>query len=295
MTVSTTAPVQRTCIEGETTSATAEPGSDGAGAVSAPEEAIRPPRWSRAPLLFVVPAYNERENLPRLFADLESRASLFPTGSRLIIVDDGSEDGTAEFVDGYSGKLPAELLRLGRNQGPGAAFRAGFTAALDGASDDAMVVTLEADTTSDLDVLPAMLDRAGAGAELVLASVHGGGQMIAVGRMRRVLSVGAGYAVRRALGLDARTVSSFFRVYRVSLLRRGICRYGDSMITESGFACKAELLAKLTAIGAHVEEVPVDLDASRRIGESKMPVGQTMLGYWRLMVRMRLERESTPT
>ena len=116
--------------------------------------------------------------------------------------------------------------------------------------------------------------------------------MIAVSRHRRLLSAGAGYVVRRALGLDARTVSSFFRVYRVTLLRRGFDRYGDAMITESGFACKAEILAKLAAMGAKVEEVPVDLDASRRIGESRMPVIGTMLGYWRLMTRMRLERES---
>ena len=267
-----------------------EPGA----AVDTPAATVARTRFERtAPLLFVVPAFNEQENLPRLLRDLETRPLLFPAGSRLIVVDDGSEDGTAALVESYRGPLPVELVRLGRNQGPGAAFRAGFAAALDGAPDDAMVVTIEADTTSDLDVLPEMLSRADAGAELVLASVHGGGQMIAVSRHRRLLSAGAGYVVRRALGLDARTVSSFFRVYRVTLLRRGVSRYGDSMITESGFACKAELLAKLAALGARVEEVPVDLDASRRIGESRMPVMGTMLGYWRLMTRMRLERESS--
>ena len=255
--------------------------------------AVRAPSSCTAPLLFVVPAFNEEENLPRLIRDLEARPLLFPPGSRLIIVDDGSEDGTADLIESYGGPLPVELVRLGQNQGPGAAFRAGFAAALEGAPDEALVVTIEADTTSDLDVLPVMLGRVDAGAELVLASVHGGGQMIAVSRHRRLLSIGAGYVVRRALGLDARTVSSFFRVYRVTLLRRGLGRYGDAMITESGFACKAELLAKLAAMGARVEEVPVDLDASRRIGESRMPVIGTMLGYWRLMLRMRLERESS--
>jgi dolichol-phosphate mannosyltransferase len=273
--------------------ATAAPGEPSAAADVPVDAAVRTPSVRTAPLLFVVPAFNEEENLPRLIRDLEARPLLFPSGSRLIVVDDGSEDGTAALIESYRGPLPVELVRLGRNQGPGAAFRAGFAAALDGAPDQAMVVTIEADTTSDLDVLPLMLSRADAGAELVLASVHGGGQMIAVSRHRRLLSAGAGYVVRRALGLDARTVSSFFRVYRVTLLRRGLSRYGDAMITESGFACKAELLAKLAALGARIEEVPVDLDASRRIGESRMPVMGTMLGYWRLMTRMRLERESS--
>jgi glycosyltransferase involved in cell wall biosynthesis len=251
-------------------------------------------RWSlpRGPLpappnIFVVPAYNEQDNITRLLVDLEARPDLFPAGSRVIVVDDGSEDETAQIVENYPGSLPVELLRLVRNQGPGGAFRAGFTAALDGAPEDALVVTLEADTTSDLDALPQMLERAVAGAELVLASVHGGGRMVNVGPCRRLLSRGAGYVVRRALGIDAQTVSSFFRVYRSSALRAGLRSYGDGLIQETGFACKAELLAKLVAIGARVEEVPVDLDAARRVGKSKMPVLQTVAGYGRLCVRRR--------
>jgi dolichol-phosphate mannosyltransferase len=243
-----------------------------------------------APTMFVVPAFNEAENLPRLLRDLEGRPDLFADGSRVIIVDDGSTDGTAEIAEAYVGRLPLHVVRLGVNQGPGAAFNAGFEAALSACPDEALVVTLEADTTSDLNVLPGMLDRARTDADLVLASVHGGGRMINVGFVRRTLSRGAGTVVRMGLGLDARTVSSFFRVYRASILRTGYARYGNGLIRERGFACKAELLAKLTAIGARVEEIPVDLDASRRIGESKMQVGETLVGYWRLILRSKLSR-----
>jgi dolichol-phosphate mannosyltransferase len=245
-----------------------------------------------APVIFVVPAYNEAANLPRLFADLECRPNLFSDGSHLIVVDDGSEDATAELVRSYSGVLRIELVSLESNQGPGAAFRAGFARALAGCPEDAFVVTLEADTTSDLDALPAMLERATSGAELVLASVHGGGRMLNVSPVRRLLSVGAGVVVRLALGLDARTVSSFFRVYRVSVLRRAVARYGDDLIQEPGFACMAEVLAKIAALGARVEEVPVDLDATKRVGTSRMKVGPTLRGYWRLMRRGRVGNES---
>jgi dolichol-phosphate mannosyltransferase len=248
-----------------------------------------------APNIFVVPAYNERENITRLLADIESRPALYANaGSRVIVVDDGSEDGTADVVAHYAGALPVEILRLGENQGPGSAFRAGFAAALaDAEEEEAFVVTLEADTTSDLDALPAMLACAHAGAELVLADVHGGGRMLNVSPLRRVLSRGAGWLIRRALGVQPHTVSSFFRVYRASLLRTASSHYGDRLIRERGFVCKAELLAKLAAIGARIEEVPVDLDGSRRIGPSKMPVFKTLVGYWRLLVRqgLRLERE----
>lgn len=244
-----------------------------------------------APTLFVIPAFNEIDNLPRLLGDLEARPALFGEGSRIIVVDDGSTDGTPEFAERYSGSVPLEVIRLGTNQGPGAAFRAGFAAAVASSHDEALVVTLEADTTSDLDVLPTMLQSAREDAELVLASVHGGGRMLNVGFLRRTLSRGAGAVVRMALGVDARTVSSFFRVYRVSLLRAAHSHFGDDLIRERGFACKAELLAKLVDLGAVVHEVPVDLDASRRIGESKMRVGETLAGYWRLVARSRFMRD----
>jgi dolichol-phosphate mannosyltransferase len=128
-----------------------------------------------------------------------------------------------------------------------------------------------------------MLQRAAAGAELVLADWR----MMNVGAVRRALSYSAGFVVRRALGLEAKTVSSFFRVYHASALRRGFERYGDEFVRETGFACKAEILVKLSALGVSVEEVPVSLDWSRRMGKSKMPVFKTMVAYWRMLLRLR--------
>ena len=81
---------------------------------------------SRPQLLFVIPAFNEEENLPNLFADLAQTSDLLGEGSRIFIVDDGSADDTSALVEAYSGPLPVELVRLEVNQGPGAAFRTGF-------------------------------------------------------------------------------------------------------------------------------------------------------------------------
>jgi dolichol-phosphate mannosyltransferase len=241
-----------------------------------------------APCVFVIPAYNEEENIVRLLDDLASRPELLPSRSRVIVVDDGSQDATVALVRAYDAPFELELVELGRNQGPGAAFRAGFAVALDRCDDDARIVTLEADTTSDLDALPEMLERADDGADLVLADWR----MENVSRRRRVLSAGAGWVVRHALGLEAKTVSSFFRVYRSSALRAASHHYGDRFIQEPGFACKAEILAKLSALDARVAEVVVALDWDRRRGESKMPVLRTMLAYWRMMFRTRATQGS---
>jgi len=142
-------------------------------------------------------------------------------------------------------------------------------------------VTLEADGTGDLEALPRMLAAAAGGADVVLADW----KMQNVSAHRRFCSSAAGFVVRHALGINAKTVSSFFRVYRASTLRAAFDLHGDNLIRESGFACKAEILAKLAGMGANIVEEPVALDWSRRNGESKMPVVKTMLAYWRMLFR----------
>ena len=234
--------------------------------------------------VFVIPAFNEEENLPRLLHDLEERPMLW-SGGHVILVDDGSSDDTVAVAQAYDGPVPLILVRQIRNQGAGRAFDRGFRFALELCDADDLVVTLESDTTSDLDALESMLERARGGADVVLASVHAGGEMVGAGRFRESLSRAASSAVRVTAGVDARTVSSFFRVYRAAILRDAYARHGDAFIREGGFACKAEILGKLSRMDARIEEVPVDLDASRRIGESKLKVLPTMAGYTRLMAR----------
>jgi dolichol-phosphate mannosyltransferase len=234
--------------------------------------------------VFVIPAYNEEANVPRLLADLSSRPELW-RGGRVVLVDDGSTDATVEVARAHAGELPLEVLEQVPNQGPGAAFDRGFRHVLAAAHDDALVVTLESDTTSDLDALGEMLATARSGADVVLASHHDGGELVNVGAHRRFLSRAAAYAIRRTSGLDARTVSSFFRVYRAGALHAAYARYGDDLIREPGFACKAEILIKLDRLGAHIAEVPVALDWSTREGESKLRVLPTMGGYARVMAR----------
>jgi dolichol-phosphate mannosyltransferase len=238
-------------------------------------------RRSSAPLLVVIPAFNEQENLAQLFEDLEGRSELRAEALRIVIVDDGSSDLTPTLIESYDGDLPVELLRFDENQGPGAAFRAGFERVLELAPDDALVITLEADGTGDLAALPRMLAAAAGGADVVLADW----KMENVAAHRRFCSAAAGYVVRKALGIDAKTVSSFFRVYRATVLRDAFERYGNNLIREPGFACKAEILAKMAAMGARIVEEPVALDWSRRTGESKMPVLKTMVAYWRMLAR----------
>jgi dolichol-phosphate mannosyltransferase len=234
--------------------------------------------------VIVVPAFNEEANVPNLMRDLAGRPELWRDG-HIILVDDGSSDRTVEVARAHGRGLPLEVLEQVRNQGPGRAFDAGFRRALELAGEDELIITMESDTTSDLDALEGMLFVASQDADVVLASHHAAGQLANVSRHRRFLSKAASSAIRRGAGLDASTVSSFFRVYRASILRKGYAVHGENLIRERGFACKAEILIKLSRMGAQVAEVPVTLDWSRREGESKLRVLPTMAGYARLMTR----------
>src|SRR6476661_7902741 len=100
---------------------------------------------------FVIPAYNEAENIPRLMADLVPRAR--ELGARVIFVDDGSTDGTSEAIMANRQDLHLAIVRHRVNRGLGTAINSGIRAALGEADDDDAIVTLESDNTSDLDDL----------------------------------------------------------------------------------------------------------------------------------------------
>src|SRR3954465_15008384 len=108
-------------------------------------------------MYIVIPAFNERDTIPPLLDDLRARTA--GLDARVVVVDDGSTDGTAGEVERRGAGVPVRLVRHSVNQGLGAAVRSGFAAVLEEAEDDDPVVTIEADTTSDLDDLPAMLER----------------------------------------------------------------------------------------------------------------------------------------
>ncbi len=243
---------------------------------------------------FVIPAYNERENIPRLMQELAPVAR--ELGARVIFVDDGSTDGTAEAIAEHSDALHLAIVRHTVNRGLGTAINSGLRAALGESQDDDAIVMLEADNTSDLSDLPRMLERFHEGHDVVLASVYApGGRILGVAPWRLAASKAVSNAFRYAGGLrDIHTLSSLYRVYRAGTLRRAAETYGYLLVREPGFAANVELLLKLYNAGARVAEVPTVNDWSRRLGTSKMNMGPTILAYGRLMAAHLVGRIQPP-
>lgn len=243
---------------------------------------------------FVIPAYNERENIPRLLADLGPVAR--DLGARVIFVDDGSTDGTSEAIAEHSDAMHLAIVRHEVNRGLGTAINSGLRAALGESQDDDAIVTLEADNTSDLTDLPRMLEQFHNGADVVLASVYApGGRILGVAPWRLAASKSVSNVFRYTGGLrEIHTLSSLYRVYRAGTLRRAAETYGYLLVREPGFAANVELLLKLYNAGAEVSEVPTVNDWSRRLGTSKMNLRPTILAYGRLMAAHLVGRIQPP-
>jgi len=241
---------------------------------------MRPSAW------FLIPMLNEAANLPRLIESArkladESAAHFQP---RFLIVDDGSTDGTAATARQLAGGLDLAVLRHDTNLGPGRAFATGFTHLAGVLQPDDYVITMEGDNTSRPELLSEMFVRAREGYGVILASPYlYGGSIEHTTTWRVILSRVANVFVKEVLGLNGiATVSSFYRLYRGSVILNLQRCYGPGIVERAGFECMIELVLKMVYLRTTISEVPMTLDASLRAGKSKLKVLPTIVGYLRL-------------
>ncbi len=247
-------------------------------------------------IYFIIPAFNESANIPVLISSLKEWSQARNELVHLIAVDDGSTDGTAEMF-GSCRDLPVTVVRHPVNRGVHEVFRSGFRAwsELPAGRQD-LVVTLEADNTSSLEILDVMVSHARGGDDVVLASCYAaGGEVVGTNLFRRILSFCANLILRCTPGMPrVRTFSSFYRIYSGSFLTYAMQCYGARLIEESGFVCVAEMLLKFAELKARISEVPLRLDGSRRVGASKMKVLRTIRGYLMLFADAATGRLARP-
>ena len=221
----------------------------------------------------IVPCYNEEENLRRLFPDLLPRLRGLGCELELVLVDDGSKDGTFHAMGDLVKKHPfIKIFRHSKNLGLGATLRTGFSLA----SGDA-VVTLDSDMTFHPDEIPRLLAAYGPRVDCVMGSAFTG-RMQGVHPVRRLLSWGVNWIYGRLLGKNFTAVSAVFRLYRASALKA-------LKLQSNSFDINAEILYKLLASGAGVVEVPVTL-GRRAYGVSKINVQREIRNHLKMFFRI---------
>ena len=250
--------------------------------------AARPSRRAvrRPTVWLVLPAYNEAENLPRLLERVGA-AWTRRLRYRVLVVDDGSRDGTAALAAAASPRLPVEVVRHERNRGLAAAIRTGMREVSRRTAAGDIVVTMDADNSHPPELVPEMVARIDDGYDLVIASRFArGGREEGVPWRRRLLSRAASLVFRGVCPIEGvRDYTTGFRAYRAALLKRLWSMHGERLVEASAFSVMTEILLKARAVRPRILEVPLVLRYDLKDGPSKMRLGSTLRDYAGLLRR----------
>ncbi|WP_205126586.1 polyprenol monophosphomannose synthase [Nocardioides nitrophenolicus] len=214
----------------------------------------------------VVPTYNEAANL----AWIIDRVRTAQPHVDVLVVDDGSPDGTGAIADGIA-RADAQVHVLHRTSkgGLGAAYLAGFAWALDAGYD--VIGEMDADGSHQPEQLQRLL-TALRDADLVIGSRWiPGGSVVNWPWQRELLSRGGNLYVRMLLGIQVRDATAGFRLFRRSTLER--IRLEE--VRSTGYVFQTDLVTRTLRAGLTVREVPIEF-VERVRGESKMS-GQVAL------------------
>ncbi|MFH0750970.1 MAG: polyprenol monophosphomannose synthase [Chloroflexota bacterium] len=228
-------------------------------ATAAPSDPA-PPAGSGA--WVVLPTYNEAENLP----DIAAAVLATLPAAVLLVVDDGSPDGTGDLADGLAAADPrVRVLHRVAKAGLGRAYLAGFRVALDGGAE--RIIQMDADWSHDPAATPGLLAPLEAGdADLVIGSRYTkGGRVTDWGMARRFVSRGGSLFARVVLGLPANDLTGGFKAWRAVTL----AEVDFAGIHAGGYVFQVEMTYRAQRLGARVREVPITF-RDRRVGQSKM-------------------------
>ncbi len=209
----------------------------------------------------VVPTYQEADNIVSLLRCIHVSAPEV----HVVVVDDGSPDGTADLADAEGAELGnVEVLRRPRKQGLGSAYRAGFARAIAGGAD--IVITIDADFSHDPAVIPRLIEACERGADLVIGSRYvPGGRISDWPASRRALSRWGNRYATSMLGLPISDATSGYRAYRAEVVSEA----NLDRIRAGGYGFLIELAYRLADAGGKLVEVPITF-VDRKLGTSKI-------------------------
>jgi dolichol-phosphate mannosyltransferase len=211
--------------------------------------------------LVIIPTYNESENIERMLRRIHE--SLPDAG--ILVVDDGSPDGTADIVKTVAAELPdVHLLSRTSKSGLGSAYRAGFAWGLERGYD--ACIEIDADFSHDPGALPTLVAPLDEGFDLAIGSRYvEGGSIPNWAWHRHLLSRGGNLYASAVLGLGVADSTAGYRAYSARILRM----LELDRIRAEGYGFQIEMTYRARQHGATITEVPIKF-VDREAGESKM-------------------------
>jgi dolichol-phosphate mannosyltransferase len=246
----------------------------------------------RGPAWLVLPTFNEAENLERIVvAARPVLAQASPAGFRILVVDDGSPDGTGAIADRLAATHPGEVEVLHRTtrEGLGPAYLAGFRRALDAGA--GAVLEMDSDFSHDPADLARLLAAVSEGrADLALGSRYTrGGAVEDWGLARRIVSRGGCLYAQAVLAAPVRDLTGGFKCFRAEVLEA----IDLPTVRSRGYAFQVELTYRALRRGFRVTEVPITF-RDREHGQSKMSWRIAAEAIWLVpALRLRERRERT--
>ena len=224
--------------------------------------------------LVVVPTYNEADSVEEVL----DRVLAVDARADVLVVDDGSPDGTAKLVAARCDDEPRlHLLERDAKRGLGAAYRAGFAWGLARGYD--VLVEMDADLSHPPERLPALLDAL-AGADLAIGSRYvPGGRTVNWSKLREAISRGGNAYVRLALGVPVRDMTAGYRAYRREVLEA----LPVEAVQSNGYCFQVEMAHRTWREGFRVVELPITF-TERTSGVSKMSRQIVAEALWRVTV-----------
>ena len=243
-------------------------------------------------VIVILPAYNEEANIASLLRRILRSLTGAQSNFSVIVVDDGSSDGTARILEELRTELPLVVERHARNQGLGATLRDGLRLAADSAASGDVIVTMDADESHDPDLMLRMVQMIHEGYDVVVASRYQpGARIVGLSLTRRIVSSAASRFMRVLFPTPGlRDYTCGYRAYSASGLRQAYARYGPEFVNQEGFQCMVDVLLKLRRLDLKFGEVPMTLRYDLKLGKSKMRIVRTAIGTLRLIWRRKREQ-----
>ncbi len=217
---------------------------------------------------FVIPTYNEKENISKLIPDIESVLKENGIDGEIIVIDDNSPDGTGQIAEDFNNRFDnVKVIHRKKKEGVGSARRLGFSLA-----SKEIIISMEGDNTHNPKYIPQFIEKINEGADLVIGSRYlPDSKILNWPLKRRIISKVANFIARFFAGVRLTDVTNGYRAFKRSM-------YQKITVDSSGYPFNMEFACETHSLGFKIVEIPI-IFKDRETGKTKMKVSRELLSF----------------